>query len=51
MPLPIFVLKAMYGEASCVLTDSKEVYPQLGFVFEYDTIDSALTDIVNQKEK
>ena len=49
MPLPIFVLKAMYGEASCVLTDSKEVYPKkietLGFVFEYDTIDSALTDI------
>ena len=49
MPLPIFVLKVMYGEASCVLTDSKEVYPKkietLGFVFEYDTIDSALTDI------
>ena len=49
MPLPIFVLKAMYGEASCVLTDSKEVYPQQieaqGFVFEHDTIDDALVEI------
>ena len=49
MPLPIFVLKMMYGEASCVFSDSKEVYPKqieaLGFVFEYNTIDSALVDI------
>ena len=49
MPLPIFVLNAMYGEASCVLTDSKEVYPQQieaqGFVFEHDTIDDALVEI------
>jgi len=50
MPLPVFVLKAMYGEASCVLTDSKEVYPKkieaLGFSFEYDTIDDALVEIL-----
>ncbi len=49
MPLPIFVLKAMYGEASCVLTDSKEVFPKQieaeGFVFEHDTIDDALVEI------
>ena len=50
MSLPIFILKAMYGEASCVLTDSKEVYPKkieaLGFSFEYDTIDDALVEIL-----
>ena len=55
MPLPTFVLKAMYGEASCVLTDSKEVYPKkieaLGFAFEYDTIDDALLTIVNSNKK
>ncbi len=49
MSLPIFVLKAIYGEASCVLTDSKEVYPKkieaLGFSFGYDTIDDALVEI------
>ncbi len=55
MPLPMFLLKAMYGEASCVLTDSKEVYPKkieaLGFVFEYNTIDDALVDILHKGKK
>ena len=55
MPLPMFVLKAIYGEASCVLTDSKEVYPKkieaLRFVFEYNTIDDALVDILHKGKK
>ncbi len=51
MPLPIFVLKAIYAQASSVLTDSKEVYPkkieELGFVFDYDKIEVALLDLLS----
>jgi len=46
LPLPIQILKLIYGEASCILTDSKEVYPQklldIGFKFSYPSIDDAL---------
>ncbi|HHD79225.1 MAG TPA: TIGR01777 family protein [Epsilonproteobacteria bacterium] len=46
LPLPKSILKLMYGEASCVLTDSKEVYPQKllheKFDFRYPTIENAL---------
>jgi len=46
MPLPTQILKLIYGEASCVLTDSKDVYPQrlldVKFDFKYPTIDDAL---------
>ena len=49
-PLPLFVLKLIYGEASTVLTDSKEVYPKLlqesGFEFKYPTIKEALEHIL-----
>jgi len=49
LPLPTQILKLVYGEASCVLTDSKEVYPQRlldnGFKFKYPTIDDTLKDV------
>ena len=50
LPLPEFVLKLIYGEASTVLTDSKEVYPKnledSGFVFTYPTIKSSLEHLL-----
>ncbi len=46
LPIPEFVLRIMYGEASSVLTGSKEIYPKAlldkGFVFKYTEIDKAL---------
>jgi len=46
LPIPEFVLRIMYGEASSVLTGSKEVYPtalqEKGFVFEYIELEKAL---------
>jgi len=49
-PLPVSVLKLIYGEASSVLTDSKEVYPHNivteGFEFEYMEIEEALFDML-----
>jgi len=48
LPLPIQILYLIYGEASCVLIDSKEVYPkrllELGFEFAYPTITEALNN-------
>jgi uncharacterized protein (TIGR01777 family) len=49
LPLPTQILKLVYGEASCVLTDSNEVYPQRlldnGFKFKYSTLDETLKDV------
>jgi hypothetical protein len=49
-PLPIFVLKILFGEGSTVLSGSKEVYPQKllksGFKFAYPTIDECLKHIL-----
>ncbi len=49
-PLPIFVLKLIYGEASTVLAGSKEVYPRAlmnaGFKFRYNDIYSSLSHIL-----
>lgn len=46
LPIPEFALRIMYGEASSVLTGSKEVYStavqETGFVFEYTDIETAL---------
>jgi hypothetical protein len=46
LPIPEFALRIMYGEASSVLTGSKEIYPKAlldqDFVFEYTDIESAL---------
>jgi uncharacterized protein (TIGR01777 family) len=50
IPLPTQMLNLIYGESSCILIDSKEVYPNnlidCGFEFKYKTIDSALEDII-----
>lgn len=51
LPIPKFVLNIMYGEASSVLTASKEVYPTAlldkGFVFKYTDIEAALEHELN----
>ena len=50
LPIPEFVLGIMYGEASSVLTGSKEVYPQAiqekGFVFEYEELEASLKHLL-----
>lgn len=49
-PLPVFVLKLIYGEASTVITGSKEVYPRAlmnaGFEFRYEEIGSSLSHLL-----
>lgn len=46
LPIPEFALRIMYGEASSVLTGSKEIYPKAlldkGFVFKYTHVEAAL---------
>ncbi len=50
IPVPIFLLKILYGEAASVLTSSKIVYPkrllQKGFIFKYSSIDTCLNHIL-----
>jgi uncharacterized protein (TIGR01777 family) len=50
IPIPIFALKMMYGEAASVLTDSKVVYPTKvlgsGYYFKFENIEDALRDFV-----
>lgn len=50
LPIPVFALKIMYGEAASVLTDSKKVYPKAlldaGFTFKYPDIESSLNHIL-----
>lgn len=52
LPIPKFALRIMYGEASSVLTGSKEVYPrrilEAGYRFKYEHIDEALREIISQ---
>ncbi|MDD2906868.1 MAG: TIGR01777 family oxidoreductase [Sulfurimonas sp.] len=49
-PLPVFVLKLLFGEGSSVLTGSKEVYPKAitdaGYVFKYKDIDASLAHLL-----
>jgi uncharacterized protein (TIGR01777 family) len=49
-PLPVFVLKLLFGEGSTVLTGSKEVYPKAledaGFEFKYKTIKDSLEHLL-----
>lgn len=51
LPIPVFALGIMYGEAASVLTGSKEVYPskllEAGYTFEYEHIEEALESIVS----
>jgi len=50
LPLPTQMLKLIYGEASCILIDSKEVYPKKllenEFVFEQPNLEDALKDTI-----
>lgn len=52
LPVPIFVLKLLYGEAASVLTGSKEVYPKRlmdkGFEFKYQTIEESLEHLLGE---
>ncbi len=52
LPLPKFVLKLIYGEASVVLTASKEVYPKAllkaGFEFEYPIVKESLEHLIGK---
>ncbi|OYZ66421.1 MAG: TIGR01777 family protein [Sulfuricurvum sp. 24-42-5] len=53
MSMPSWVVKFLFGEGSCVMLDSKEVYPkrlqEAGFVFHYPTFDSAMEQIVHDQ--
>ncbi|MDP1785486.1 MAG: TIGR01777 family oxidoreductase [Sulfuricurvum sp.] len=50
MSIPAWLVKLIFGEGSCVMLDSKEVYPkrlqEAGFTFNYPTFDSAMAQIV-----
>ena len=50
LPLPEFVLNLIFGEASTVLTGSKEVYPKAllesGFIFKYPKIEQSLAHLL-----
>ncbi|MBA1421587.1 MAG: TIGR01777 family protein [Epsilonproteobacteria bacterium] len=52
LPLPKQILKLIYGEASCALIDSKEVYPKRltdkGFKFRYPEINEALEHCIGR---
>lgn len=49
-PLPIFVLKLLYGEGATVITGSKEVYPKAiqdaGYMFRYPNIKDSLEHLL-----
>ena len=49
-PLPVFVLKAIFGEGATVLTDGQKVMPNRvldsGFVFKNQTIEDVLESIL-----
>jgi len=51
MSMPSWLVKLIFGEGSCVMLDSKEVYPkrlqEAGFIFSYPTFDSAMEQIVH----
>ena len=55
IPIPVFMIRLMYGEASRVLTSSKLVYPQRlieeGFKFNYPLIKESLKHLVKGKIK
>lgn len=51
--VPAFAIKLLFGEAACVLLDSKHAIPQKlqeqGFVFQYLDIETALRNILQTK--
>lgn len=50
-PLPVFVLKLLFGEGASVLTASKEIYPKRlldsGFEFKYPKIQTSLAHLLS----
>ncbi|HEX5623754.1 MAG TPA: TIGR01777 family oxidoreductase [Sulfuricurvum sp.] len=52
MSMPSWLVKLVFGEGSCVMLQSKEVYPkrlqEAGFSFLYPTFDSAMEQIVHE---
>lgn len=54
MSMPSWMVKLIFGEGSCVMLDSKEVYPkrlqEAGFSFDYPTFGSAMEQIVHDRE-
>jgi hypothetical protein len=54
MSMPSWLVKLIFGEGSCVMLDSKEVYPkrlrEAGFTFHYPTFDSAMEQIVHDQD-
>ena len=52
MSMPSWIVRLIFGEGSCVMLDSKEVYPrrlmEAGFIFNYPTFDSAMEQIVHE---
>lgn len=51
--IPAWLVRLAFGEGSCVMLDSKEVYPKVlqdaGFEFAYPTFDSAMAQIVHAR--
>jgi hypothetical protein len=49
-PLPVFIVKLLFGEGSTVLTNGQKVYPKKliksGFKFEYEKIEDVLNDLL-----
>lgn len=50
LPIPLFLLRILYGEAASVMVGSKEIYPskalEFGYCFRFGTIEKALEDII-----
>lgn len=50
-PVPEFALRLLYSEGAKVLTSGQSVYPKrlldAGFVFKYETIDTAIKDAIS----
>ncbi len=53
IPVPVFILRIIFGEASLLVADSPVVVPgrlaEEGFVFSYPTLRSAMEEIVSGK--
>lgn len=51
LPIPIFILKLLFGEGATVLTASKEIYPKhlldSGFRFKYPDIQTSLAHLLS----
>ena len=50
LPLPMMIVKMLFGEGSIVLSSSKEVYPKVlqekGFEFKYKNIEASLEHLI-----